>query len=49
MDKPIIRHCENCQWYECTPCYDCTVLYRNIWFQRLKALLCRFYTKKEVE
>ena len=48
MSKPIIRHCKNCKWYECTLVYDCSVRYTNILYKRLRALFCRFYEKKEV-
>lgn len=49
--KPIIRHCNNCQWYkenyypELTG--TCMVKYVPCFDARAKALFCRFYTKKE--
>lgn len=49
MGKPIIRHCRNCQWYEpafiCS--YKCSVRYKEVIFERLRAWLCRFYKQKE--
>ena len=50
MQKPIIRHCKNCQWHK--PSWmliDCTVKYNKISFPRLRALFCRYFTKKESE
>ena len=51
-NKPIIRHCRNCKWGCVT--YDksveCSIKYERILFnsdQRLTALFCRFYKKKE--
>ena len=53
MEKPIIRHCYNCQWCEkevifgCAS-HSCTVKHIAVdWIPRLKALLCRFYKKVE--
>lgn len=49
MEKPIIRHCYNCQWYcDEKGCYDCQVKYTDVGlFARLRAWLCRFYKQKE--
>ena len=49
-EKPIIRHCKNCRWGEtCYGYIDCTVKYKTInnSKQRIRALFCRFYKKKE--
>ena len=47
-EKPIIRHCKNCEYCgERFACDYCTVIYRTIDLGRPKALLCRFYKKKE--
>lgn len=50
MSKPIIRHCRNCQWGKenIWGNIDCTVKYTSIYEERLCALFCRFYKKKEV-
>lgn len=52
-DKPIIRHCRNCQWYigPYLPGLtgDCDVKYEQCFNPRRKALFCRFYKKKEKE
>lgn len=51
MEKPIIRHCKNCEWHiqyaGCRP--ECTVKYQWCWKPRLKALLCRYFKKKGSE
>ena len=57
MSKPIIRHCRNCQ--RCKHITDfmgvskdyCTVKYKDIPVeeQRLEAIFCAYYRKKEVE
>ena len=49
--KPIIRHCRNCKWAkECTSdrYISCSVKYKYIYgrSQRLRGLLCRFFTSK---
>ena len=49
-DKPIIRHCKNCEWckeYKWLSHIDCTVTYKTVWKTRLKALFCRYYKEKE--
>lgn len=49
IEKPIIRHCLNCQWY-CNKknCWDCQVRYVDVnFFRRLRAWLCRFYKQRE--
>ncbi len=51
-EKPIIRHCRNCKWckeYLLCDSINCTVTYKTIWHQRIKALFCRFYKVKENE
>lgn len=49
MEKPIIRHCQNCQWYKKNIFggYECSVRYKRISCERLRAWLCRFYKKVE--
>ena len=52
MSKPIIRHCKNCEWCKQNKHndnIDCTVTYKYILedFQRIKAILCRYYKQKE--
>ena len=49
MEKPIIRHCQNCQWYEKNICGDkqCAVRYKRVLHERLRAWLCRFYKQRE--
>ena len=54
MDKPIIRHCKNCKWgikrgYGDLSNIECSVRYRDYYNseQRIRALLCRHYCKKE--
>ena len=50
MSKPIIRHCQNCEYADgfkhssvfCDVKYRWVVLKR----QRIKALFCRFFTPK---
>ena len=51
MAKPMIRHCMNCEYHQCTLCGSvyCDVKYKNIWFERLGAILCKFYKEKENE
>lgn len=54
-DKPIIRHCRNCE-YAKIPDYhnpddpylnvSCRVYYEDIEFKRLTALFCRHYKKR---
>ena len=56
MNKPIIRHCRNCQWCEHITGFlgssetYCTVKYKDIETeeQRLEAIFCIHYRKKEV-
>lgn len=46
-DKPIIRHCNNCQY--CKKWDYCDVKYTPILMPRLSAIFCRFYkARKEV-
>ena len=49
MGKPIIRHCRNCQWYSRELCgmYQCSVRYKRVLYERLRAWFCRFYKQKE--
>lgn len=57
--KPIIRHCYNCRYcknstikYTAFLTDDikaCEVYYNRIETPRLRALFCKYYTKKEVE
>lgn len=50
-DKPIIRHCANCEYSRFiisefdTP--KCTVTYKYCFNPRRKALFCRYYKAKE--
>lgn len=51
-EKPIIRHCRNCEW----GCYrngpygsiDCEVKYKTVYDfeQRITALFCKHYKRK---
>ena len=48
-DKPLIRHCQNCEWG--TPCITndgarCEVRYEYILTPRLRAWFCRFFKMK---
>lgn len=49
-DKPIIRHCKNCE-YSCewilidSCCITCKVKYKSIYHQRLVALFCKYFKK----
>jgi hypothetical protein len=52
-DKPIIRHCKNCEycglgkWGICEPLEPyCEIRYIYPELPRLRALLCRFYKPK---
>lgn len=50
-NKPIIRHCKNCEWAE-RHTYNsiyCNVKYGIVAedFQRLEALFCRYYQKRD--
>ena len=45
-DKPIIRHCENCEWRCFAYGYTCEVTYKWIVNKRLKALFCRYFKAK---
>lgn len=49
--KPILRHCQNCKWSgeNILGACECKVKYQHIYRsdQRLKALLCRHYERKE--
>ena len=49
MVKPIIRHCRNCEYHKGTPCGSvfCDVRYTHITFERLRAVLCKFYKENE--
>ena len=48
-DKPIIRHCRNCKYWQMEGVlFDCPVIYQTaISFPRLKALFCKYYKTKE--
>lgn len=49
-NKPIIRHCRNCKWCQKYPLCDsieCNVTYKRIWYQRITAIFCKYYKKKE--
>lgn len=47
-DKPIIRHCRNCKYYNHAPFqFDCSVRYEDVFCERIRALFCRYYKKKE--
>lgn len=57
MNKPIIRHCKNCEWanfrlnyYNHTDGIRCDVKYKIFYnkSQRLRALFCPHFKKKEV-
>lgn len=49
-NKPMIRHCRNCEWGKETLTTDtwCTVkyCYRFDYSQRIAALLCKFYKQR---
>ena len=50
--KPTIRHCKNCKWVQnavFTDSVTCTVKYKWILndYQRITALLCKHYCKKD--
>lgn len=44
--KPMIRHCENCRWYDPSRYQECRVKYKQVWFARIKALLCKYFKLK---
>lgn len=47
-EKPIIRHCKNCEWYKYKLLVEqCEVKYQYINNGRIKALFCRFYKQKD--
>lgn len=52
-DKPIIRHCKNCKYFEESLFGDgeCNVKYQYIFseVQRIKALCCGYYKQKGSE
>lgn len=49
MNKPMIRHCNNCKYKTKIWIDDyCLVKYIFINSLRLRALTCRFYKQKEV-
>lgn len=59
MSKPMIRHCYNCEY--CTRRVvetafgdrhefgHCDVTYRNKFFPRLSAKLCKFYKQRGIK
>lgn len=54
MNKPMIRHCRNCEWGQLYFCSDirCMVTYKDIRYnseQRRKAIFCKHYKQKEVQ
>ena len=48
-EKPIIRHCRNCEYSYSRLCGECgcQVRYTTIDFPRIKACICRFYKQRE--
>lgn len=51
MNKPIIRHCENCEWARTFKKANpwCCVRHNERFHPRLSGLFCRFFKKGEVE
>lgn len=50
MNKPIIRHCKNCEYRTAFLGDYCDVKYKKLYngmSLRLRALLCRYYKQKE--
>lgn len=46
-EKPIIRHCRNCEYYETGfRIFDCTVRYKDVYCERMRALFCKYYKQK---
>lgn len=51
--KPIIRHCKNCEWSkeyfpQTAGCnVYCSVKYKGVQWERITALLCRYYKQEE--
>ena len=50
-EKPIIRHCRNCEYshLKLTGKCGCEVRYTTIDCPRIKAWICRFYKQRESE
>lgn len=48
-EKPIIRHCRNCEYsyMKYTGGCGCEVRYTTIDFPRIKAWICRYYKQRE--
>lgn len=47
-DKPIIRHCKNCKYYQDDiHNYECTIRYVFIYNYKLRALFCKYYKEKK--
>lgn len=53
IKKPIVRHCRNCRWCDkFVPVSNgnvvfCSVKYKPVRWQRVTALLCRYFCKVE--
>ena len=50
-EKPLLRHCRNCEWSKKGGCYEveCTVRYKKYdYFLGLRAEICRFFKLKKV-
>ena len=54
MSIPKIRHCRNCAWHKTNylqtdnpRTYDCRVRYKSVYFERITALLCKYYKQEE--
>ena len=54
-DKPLIRHCRNCEYAKVQDYYNpdypylkvsCRVYYKEVEFPRPTALFCRYYKKR---
>lgn len=48
-DKPMIKHCRNCKWLTEMDYCQVRYTYKLDECQRISALLCKYYTERELE
>jgi hypothetical protein len=48
-DKPMIKHCRNCKWLSEMGYCQVKYTYKFVECQRISALLCKYYTERELE
>lgn len=46
MSKPMIRHCRNCEYISSVDYCTVKYSYKPDEFQRISALLCKFYKQR---